>query len=119
MEFKPITQLCQRENLCMLYYLQYFSDVSESAVNTYLHGVMVKQNNIVRAKTQRKKHSHITKILKKLNLLKFVDIYTLAKRKLMYSLINSKLPTSFPSQLIKICEIRNYDTRQLHNSLYF
>ena len=57
--------------------LQYGIIIWATGTKTLLQEIRVLQNNIIRILTYNKKFSHVTPLYKKLNLLKFDDIYEL------------------------------------------
>ena len=75
--------------------LQYdiITGIWATGTKTLLQEICVLQNNIIHILTFNKKFSHITPLCKKLNLLKFDNIYKLELAKFMYLLQQSSLPS--------------------------
>ena len=82
--------------------LQYGIIIWATGTKTLLQEIRVLQNNIIRILTYNKKFSHVTPFNKKLNLLKFNDIYKLELAKFMYLLQQSSLPSAYSTNLPKL-----------------
>ena len=76
-------------------------------------------NNIARTITWNKKFSHVSRLYKKLNYLKWNDIYDLELAKLMHKICNNKLPLSFQQRFNKIELTHSHQTRKLTKFKYF
>ena len=64
--------------------------------------IRVLQNNIIRILNYNKKFNHVTPLYKKLNSLKFDDIYKLELAKFMYLLQQSSFPLASLTNLLKL-----------------
>ena len=64
--------------------LQYGIIIWATGTKTLQQEIRVLQNNVISILTYNKKFSHVTPLYKKLNLLKFDDIYKLELAKFMY-----------------------------------
>ena len=97
--------------LCMVYHslvysrLQYGIIIWATGTKTLLQEIRVLQNNIIHILTYNKKFSHVTPLSKKLNLLKFDDIYKLELAKFMYLLEQSSLPSGIFNKFTKIEQV--------------
>ena len=99
--------------------LQYGIIIWATDTTTLLQEIRVLQNNIIRILTYNKKFSHVTPLYKKLNLLKFDDIYKLELAKFMYLLQQSSLPSGIFDKFTKIEQIHGYNTRQASELIYY
>ena len=61
----------------------------------------------------------MTALYKKLNLLKFGDVYKLELAKFMYQLHHNRVPKSLTESFVKITDINTHKTRQAQNVVYF
>ena len=115
-----------QHTLYMLYYsfaycsLIYGIIVWGTATQNQLHEVNVRMNKIVRTIiTWSKKFSHVSHLYKRLNYLKFNDIYNLELAKLMHKISNNKSPLSFQQRFNKIELVHSPQTRKLPKFNYF
>ena len=99
-------------NVFVYLYFIYCNEVWGNTFQTYLDPLIKLQKRAIRVITFSDRIAHTDPLFKKLNLLKFKEIYINSIQHFMYKFHHYKLPPVFYSFFIKNSEIHNYCTRQ-------